>query len=113
MSEKSPRIYLEDILTSISRIEEYTQKLSFENFRSDQKTVDAVVRNLEVIGEAAKNIPESFTGKHSDLPWREMVSMRNKIIHEYFGIDINILWQTIKEDLPKLKPQVQNLFKTL
>lgn len=91
MSEKSPKIYLEDILTSISRIEEYTQKLSFENFRNDQKTIDAVVRNLEIIGEAAKNIPEDFSEKHSELPWREMISMRNKVIHEYFGIDINIL----------------------
>jgi uncharacterized protein with HEPN domain len=113
MSEKSPRVYLEDILTSISRVEEYTKNLSFENFNKDQKTIDAVIRNLEVIGEAARNIPEEFSEKYSDLPWREMVVMRNKVIHEYFGIDINILWQTIKEDLPSLEIQVQNLLKTL
>jgi len=113
MSEKSPRLYLEDILTSISRIEEYTEGLSFENFKKDQKTLDAVVRNLEIIGEAARNIPESFSEKHGKLPWREMVSMRNKVIHEYFGIDISILWQTIKEDLPGLKVQIQELLKSL
>lgn len=91
MSEKSPRVYLDDILTSIFRIEEYTQKLSFGNFKEDQKTIDAVVRNLEIIGEAAKNMPESFVEKHNDLPWQEMVSMRNKVIHEYFGVDLHIL----------------------
>lgn len=113
MSEKSPKIYLEDVLTSISRIEEYTKELSFESFKNDQKTIDAVVRNLEVIGEAAKKIPEDFVEKYCELPWREMVRMRNKVIHEYFGIDITILWQTIKEDLPGLKKQAQNLLKTL
>lgn len=113
MSEKSLKIYLGDILTSVSRIEEYIKDLSFENFREDQKTIDAVVRNLEIIGEAAKNTPEEFSEKHSNLPWREMVSMRNKVIHEYFGVDIGILWQTIKTDLPSLKVQVKKLLDTL
>lgn len=113
MSEKSPKVYLEDILTSISRIEEFIEGLSFENFSKDQKTIDAVIRNLEIIGEAARNVPEGFAGQHSNLPWREMVSVRNKIIHQYFGVDINILWQTIKEDLRGLKNQTQNLLKTL
>ncbi len=113
MSEKSPKIYLEDILTSISRIEEYVEDLSFEKFSKDQKTIDAVIRNLEIIGEAAKNMPENFTENHGELPWREMISMRNKVIHEYFGIDINILWQTVKEDLPGLKTLVKELLNSL
>lgn len=100
-------------MTSVSRIEEYVGSVTFENFNKDQKTIDAVVRNLEIIGEAAKNISEEFIEKYSDLPWREMVSMRNKVIHEYFGVDISILWQTIKEDLPGLKMQVEELFNTL
>ena len=113
MSEKSPRLYLEDILTSVSRIEEYSRNLSFEDFKKDQKTIDAVIRNLEIIGEAARNVPEDFSEKHPELPWREMISVRNKVIHEYFGVDVSILWQTIKEDLPSLKNQVQKLIKSL
>ena len=111
MSEKSARLYLEDILTSISRIETYLGKLSFEEFGKDQKTIDAVVRNLEIIGEAARNIPEDFSEKYSDLPWQEMVSMRNKVIHEYFGIDLNILWQTAKKDLPSLRTKIKWLLE--
>lgn len=113
MSEKSSRLYLEDILTSILRIEDYVRGLNFESFTKDQKTIDAVVRNLEIIGEAAKNIPESFSEKHAELPWREMMSTRNKVIHEYFGVDNNILWQTTREDLPKLKAQIQKLLQEL
>ena len=109
MSKRLSRLYLEDILTSITRIEDYTEDLSFKSFDNDQKTIDAVVRNLEIIGEAAKNIPEDFIEEHNNLPWQEMVSMRNKVIHEYFGVDVEILWQTIHEDLPKLKGQIKTL----
>jgi len=113
MSEKSPKVHLEDILTSVSRIEEYTNDLSFENFNKDQKTIDAVIRNLEIVGEAARNIPEEFSERHGNLPWRETMNMRNKVIHEYFGVDIGILWQTIKEDLSNLKIQIKNLLDAL
>lgn len=111
MSEKSTKLYLDDILSSIIKIEEYTKGLSYENFKNDSKTIDAVIRNLEIIGEAAGKIPESFIDMYKDIPWREMVSMRNKVIHEYFGVDIDILWQTISEDLPKLKEQINCLNK--
>lgn len=111
MSKNLPKLYLDDILTSIERIEEYTKNLSHKDFEDDQKTVDAVVRNLEIIGEAARNIPENFAEKHNSLPWSEMVSMRNKVIHEYSGVDVDILWKTIQEDLPKLKEQVKELSK--
>ena len=72
-------------------------------------TIDAVVRNLEIIGEAANNIPEETTDKYPEIPWREMISMRNKVLHEYFGVDEEILWQTITNDLPPLKKQLKNL----
>lgn len=85
MSKRSPQLYLEDIITSIFKIEAYTKDLSFEDFINNQMVVDAVVRNLEVVGEAARNIPEEFSDKHPEVPWQEMVSMRNKVIHEYFG----------------------------
>ncbi|MDO8639209.1 MAG: DUF86 domain-containing protein [Candidatus Daviesbacteria bacterium] len=113
MSKKSPHLYLEDILTSIIKIEEYINGFSLESFTKDQKTIDAVIRNLEIIGEAANNIPEEYIEKYTDIPWQEMISMRNKVIHEYFGIDIEILWQTIREDLPKLKEQIKKLPEVL
>ena len=109
MSKKLPKLYLEDILTSIERIEEYVRGLSRQDFGMDQKTIDAVVRNLEIIGEAARNVPIEFTEKYPELPWSEMVSMRNKVIHEYSGIDVDILWQTIQEDLPELKRVVKGI----
>ncbi|MBM2826312.1 MAG: hypothetical protein HW403_376 [Dehalococcoidia bacterium] len=98
-------------MTSLSRIEEYTKELSFEDFETDWKTIDAVVRNFEIIGEAARNMPEEVLAKHPDVPWSSMVSMRNKVIHEYFGVDTDILWKTIKEDLPPLKEQIEKILQ--
>lgn len=109
MSKRLPELYLQDIIQSISKIEKYTKDLSFEDFTKDWKTIDAVVRNLEIIGEAAKNIPKEVIEKHNQIPWHLMVSMRNKVLHEYFGVDVDILWQTIREDLQKLKKQIMEL----
>ncbi|MBI2599668.1 DUF86 domain-containing protein [Candidatus Daviesbacteria bacterium] len=109
MSKRLPQLYLQDIVESISKIEEYTKDLSFEDFSKDWKTIDAVVRNLEIIGEAANNIPKEAVAEHKGIPWHLMVSMRNKVLHEYFGVDVEILWKTIKEDLLKLKEQIAKL----
>ena len=111
MSKRDPKLYLTDILSSIEKIASYIKAISFEKFEEDEKTLDAVVRNLEIIGEAAKYISqdEDFIDKNPHIPWREMVSMRNKVLHEYFGVDIDILWKTVTEDLPKLKAQIKNL----
>lgn len=106
MSKRESELYLQDILISIQRIEEYTKGLSSKDFEADWKTVDAVVRNLEIIGEAAKNMPEEIIEKYPEIPWNSMVSMRNKVIHEYFGVDVEILWKTIYEDLPLLKEEI-------
>jgi len=111
MSKRDMKLYLEDILVSIKRIESYTKSLSLKEFEGDVMTTDAVVRNLEIIGEAARNVPKEFRLKHVDVPWEKMVSMRNKVIHEYFGVDFEILWKTIHEDLPPLKGQVARLLK--
>lgn len=111
MSKREADLYLQDILTSIQRIEDYTKDLSSEDFEKDWKTIDAVVRNLEIIGEAARNMPEEITEKYSEIPWSNMVSMRNKVIHEYFGVDVEILWKTIKEDLSPLRQQITELLK--
>ncbi|MBI2327191.1 DUF86 domain-containing protein [Candidatus Curtissbacteria bacterium] len=109
MSKKRYRVYLDDILTSVERIKDYTKNLSKEDFLKDLKTIDAVVRNIEILGEAARNIPEDFKEKYPELPWSKMISMRNKVIHEYSGIDLEILWQTVQEDIPSLEDQVKEL----
>ncbi|TET89646.1 MAG: DUF86 domain-containing protein [Methanomassiliicoccales archaeon] len=103
------RIYLQDILDSISRIENYVAEMTYEDFAGDQKTVDAVVRNIEIIGEATKNIPEEIRSMHPDLPWREMAGMRDKMIHGYFEIVHGILWETIKHDLSLIKPGIKGI----
>ncbi len=93
---------LEDILEAINRIQRYTASLDFANFQKDEKTIDAVVRNLEIIGEAAKHIPPKIEKKYPDIPWSEMKGMRNVLSHEYFGVNVSILWQTVQHDLPPL-----------
>lgn len=104
-------LYIEDIKTAIRKIEEYTKEMSLENFIKDEKTLDAVIRNISIIGEAAKNIPKEIKSKHPEIAWNDIVGMRNKIIHEYFGIDEDVLWKTIKEDIPALKKEIKKLSK--
>jgi uncharacterized protein with HEPN domain len=99
-SERNPRLYLEDINLSMQRVQEYIQDLDFQHFKWDYKTVDAVVRNFEIIGEASKNLPQSIKEKYPHLPWEEMYRLRNRISHEYFGIDYEILWDIAKNHLP-------------
>ncbi|WP_162343031.1 HepT-like ribonuclease domain-containing protein [Cyclobacterium salsum] len=86
------QMYLEDIITSMDRIAEYIDGLSFNEFKKDYKTVDAVIRNFEVMGEAAKNLPIEIRSKYEDVPWDEMYLLRNKVSHEYFGFDYEIIW---------------------
>lgn len=100
---------MEDIRIAIGRIEEYVNGMTADNFYADYKTIDAVVKNLTVIGEAAKNIPEEIKQAHQEIPWEEIAGMRNKVVHEYFGVDEEILWETIKNDLPVFKKQISKI----
>ncbi len=109
MSKRAYTLFLQDILASILKIDEFIEGLNFNEFSTDEKTREAVVRKLEIIGEAARNLPNEFRDKYPQIPWEKMISMRNKMLHEYFGVDEEILWQTITEDLPLLKKQLQNL----
>jgi hypothetical protein len=94
---------LNDIRQAIDRIEQYIKNLSFDAFSNDQKSVDAVVRNLEIIGEAASRLPDEFKEKYSEIEWYKVVGLRHRIVHEYFGIDLEIIWQILQKDLPELK----------
>lgn len=111
--ERDCRDYLEDILDSIIDIEQFIRGMDFEAFENDKKTMNAVIRSLEVIGEATKNIPEPIKKKYPSIPWKTMAGMRDKMIHEYFGVDIEILWVTATEDVPAIKPMVQNILNNL
>ena len=103
------KLYVQDIIISIGKIEKYTKGFKFEEFIKDEKTIDAIVRNLSVIGEAAKNIPEEVKRKYPQIPWREIIGMRNKVMHEYFGVEEQVLWKTIKDDIPVLKVMIKKL----
>lgn len=102
-------MYFEDILTSMNRIAEYIDGYTFNNFKRDYKTVDAVVRNFEIIGEASKNLPKEIKKKYSEVPWVEMYLLRNKVSHEYFGIDYEIIWDIATNYLPDNKSQIEDI----
>jgi uncharacterized protein with HEPN domain len=103
--------YLTDIIDSINDIEIFVKELTFDDFIKDKKTINAVIRSLEVIGEATKKIPENFRSKHSSIPWKRMAGMRDKLIHEYFGVDFEILWKVIKDEIPPLKQEFEKIIK--
>jgi uncharacterized protein with HEPN domain len=106
---KDDNVYLQHIKDAINKIEQYLEGYSYEQFLQDSKTVDAVIRKVEIIGEASNNISKEFQAKHSELPWRRMIGMRNRLIHEYFGVSEESVWSTAKEDLPPLKKQLEEI----
>lgn len=113
MSEKRKdrdiRDYFNDILEMIENIKTFTEGISFEELENDKKTLYAVIRCLEVLGEAVKKIPNLIRDEYPEIPWLEISGMRDKLIHEYFGVDIETVWDTIKEDLPPLEKIVKRI----
>lgn len=95
--------YIEDIIESMAKAMIFLEQMDFDEFSKDEKTIFAVVRALEIIGEAVKHIPTSIRRKYPDIPWREMAGIRDKVIHEYFGVDLKIIWNVVKERIPPLK----------
>lgn len=105
------RDYLRDILTAVDQVEAFIGSMGFEEFVKDAKTVNAVVRSIEVIGEASKHIPVSLREKYVELPWKEVIGMRDKLIHGYFGMDYETIWKAAKEDVPSLRKVVERMLK--
>ncbi len=111
MPPREWKFRVEDMLTSIDKIKNYTSGLSFEKFSSNSMVIDAVIRNLEIIGEAAAHIPATVIEKTPDIPWRQLKGMRNLVIHEYFNISLKIIWDTIQSDLDPLIDPLQRLLQ--
>ena len=102
-------LHLQDIAAASRKIELYTKGLHFDAVVKDSKTMDAVIRNLSVIGKAVRHIPKEAKQKHPGIPWSAVAGMHNKIIHEYFGVDEEILWKTITENIPDLKKKIRKV----
>jgi uncharacterized protein with HEPN domain len=109
MPKRDPKLLLEDMLAAVQKIERYIAGMDQQSFRQDEKTLDAVVRNLEVLGEAARQLPWDFLAMHPDVPWHLISGMRNRIIHEYFGLDLDLVWQVLQHDLPQLRIWLEKL----
>jgi uncharacterized protein with HEPN domain len=110
---RESKIYLRDIINAMTSIESFVGNMDFDQFKDDDKTTSAVIRKLEIIGEAAKNIPKNITEKYSSVPWKEMAGMRDKLIHFYFGVNLKLVWQTIKHRIPQLKLSIKQILEEI
>lgn len=110
--DRSYLFFLEDIVISMTKIQEYIADFNFEKFRNSTITVDAVIRNFEIIGEAVKHIPIELKLSHPEIPWDQMYRLRNRVSHEYFGISYEIIWEIAAQELPKNKIDIQEIIKS-
>lgn len=106
-------LYIKDILQNMCDAEEFIQGFSYDQFATDKKTLNAVLRSIEVIGEAAKKVPDEIRAKYPSVPWKEMAGMRDKLIHFYFGVDRESVWLVVKERIPGLKPLMEQILQDL
>lgn len=104
-------LYLRDIIDAMHAIESFVKDMDFAAFKEDDRTSSAVIRKFEIIGEATKNIPANIKKKYPKVPWKEMAGMRDKLIHFYFGVNYKLVWQTIRNRLPKVKPLIEKILK--
>lgn len=106
---KDEQVYIQHIIESISKIEVYVEGVSKEKFMEKSLIQDAVIRKIEIIGEASKMISEKTRSKNPKIPWKDIAGMRDKLIHSYFGVDLDAIWETVKKDIPTLKKELQKL----
>jgi len=107
--KKDPQVFIDHILECIELVEDYLNRKSIEDFMASTQLQDAVIRRIEIIGEATKNLPQDFKDRHPDIPWKEMAGMRDIIVHEYFGVDLKLTWRVATEDIKGLKAQLEEL----
>ncbi len=110
MSRRGPYLYLSDIIESGKAIQEYTQNCTFQDFSQNRRTYSAVIREFEIIGEAVGKLPEETKQKRPDVEWQDVKDLRNLLIHEYFGVDLEIIWKVIQDDLKTLMEAVADLY---
>ncbi|MDK2789710.1 MAG: hypothetical protein PWP15_217 [Methanothermococcus sp.] len=113
MSKRDIRAFLLDILDSMNAIDDYVKNTTFDEFLNNRMMRQAVIRELEIIGEATKNIPEKIRKKYPEIPWKGMAGVRDKVIHGYFGVDYDIIWKLIKVRIPQTKPLIEDVLKDL
>ena len=113
MIDRDYRDFINDILTALISIENFIKGISINELEKDDRTYSAVIRKLEIIGEASRRIPKTIKNEFSDIPWNKMIALRNIAIHEYFGIDITIIWEIITKNLPDTKPSIEKMIKDL
>lgn len=111
--KRNYKLFIKDILGCINKLEYFIGGMSFKEFMKDEKTKSAVVREIEVIGEAVKNLPLAIRKKYKDIPWKQMAKTRDKIIHFYFGVDYEIVWRVVKERLPKIKLLLEKMLNEM
>ena len=109
--KKDPLVFIKHIRDSINEIDSFTKNVSKEKFIEEKLIQNAVIRSIEVIGEAVKNLPKGFRIKYKEIPWSKIAGMRDKIIHHYFGLDLDTIWDIIKEDIPELKKEIKNILE--
>ena len=110
-----PEVFLKHIKDSIEDIENYTKDMEVRSFLAHENVMvqDAVVRKIEIIGEATRNLSNEFKQKYPDIPWIDIMDMRNNLIHEYFGVDLELVWEVVKKDIPELKTHIEKILKTM
>ena len=113
MTQQSALVFLDDMLEALQQIEHYVHGLDFTQFSQNRLVIDGVIRNLEIVGEAANNIPDEMKNSAEDIPWNNIIGLRNVLIHEYFGVDLTIVWEIITKDLPPMKGKIQALVQCL
>ena len=112
MSKRDPRLLLVDIIESANKIDRYRTGLSKSDFLVDGKTSDAVIRNLEIIGEAVRQLPSEFKDNHTGIPWSQIAGLRNRIVHDYAGVDLELVWEIVENSLPDLTDRIAALLKS-